>query len=253
MPKRGQVTVFIIVGILILAIVGALIFSQKKTAEPAPSIFQDSAIKQSWESCLEKITGEGMDYIGSRGGYYITPESFFNFSGLIVPIYFSQSKEQLPNREMVGQQLNLYLIDHFAQCQEELRPFEQQGFTFSFGEPSTKVMILPARIRVDWRAPLKIGQGTQTTDLNDFSIYLNLDFDDFFSQVEKTWNIQRNSSDAIPLGALMNLAYQGNYHLETDNLDNQTILYSFFFVTNKENPYIFSYAIEYPDWSQDLQ
>ena len=77
MKKRAQVTVFIIIGILLLISIGILLYMQerkvpvkeefKTVVEEIPVEFQP--IKNYVEVCLIKTSTEALDKIGNSGGY----------------------------------------------------------------------------------------------------------------------------------------------------------------------------------------
>ncbi len=110
MKKRGQLTIFIILAILIIGIVFFSIFliknAQKKTIETKHKVSEPSAnfqpVKDYVETCLNKIGKEAFIKLGEHGGY-IEPEKF----GLAVPnddfqVYFKSfnfmpgSKQTIP-------------------------------------------------------------------------------------------------------------------------------------------------------------
>src|SRR3989344_969987 len=71
--KRGQVTVFIILGIIIIAIIGVTYFviSQRAEQVKKEAIFDQSKLqplKDYVESCIEQEGLKALDLIGKQGG-----------------------------------------------------------------------------------------------------------------------------------------------------------------------------------------
>ena len=89
MQKRGQITIFLIVGVVILftVIIFLLVYAkmQKQGLETSKeSIVAISspkiAVKNFVQSCLQKTSIEAIEFIGKRGGYYdLPPLSNFDF------------------------------------------------------------------------------------------------------------------------------------------------------------------------------
>src|SRR3989344_3975401 len=73
MQKRGQVTVFIIVGILILAVAGSYFYLRNEVFEadtPVTEATTLDSVQLYVEGCLDKVANEGLKLIGQQGGYY---------------------------------------------------------------------------------------------------------------------------------------------------------------------------------------
>ena len=109
--KRGQITIFIIVAIIIIASVG-LYFSLKGSLIPdkVPATFEP--IYTQFLSCLEENSLVGIDLLGVHAGYIDLPEfepgsrympfsSQLDFLGTAIPYWYYVSgnniqKEQVP-------------------------------------------------------------------------------------------------------------------------------------------------------------
>ena len=74
MHKRGQVTVFIIVGVLILIVAGVFLYSQDKKIIEKPTTINTAPIISFVEQCIKSTAQEGIFENGKQGGYFILPE-----------------------------------------------------------------------------------------------------------------------------------------------------------------------------------
>ena len=78
MFKKSQVTIFIVIGVVLVAVIGFLYMgSTTKSIEPE---FDANAeiipLKTYVESCLKRVLEEGVDLLSVQGGcYYNIPES----------------------------------------------------------------------------------------------------------------------------------------------------------------------------------
>ncbi len=84
MYKRGQVTVFVILGILIIAVLGVILYLYNQRTidvvekESEFDFSQSETIKNYVEGCIEKPGEEALDLIGKQGGE-INPGFYLNW------------------------------------------------------------------------------------------------------------------------------------------------------------------------------
>ena len=163
--KKGQVTIFIIVGIIILFVSAGVILISKEVvrddiiseSEPAvasvPQAFQP--IQVFTDNCLGQVVKEAVILIGERGGY-LSPPGKYNeknptdsdglmLGGLKVPywlynsapnianqIQFSTLKPKLHDEEdgkqSIESQLANYVKQKIDSCLNGYKSFETQGF-----------------------------------------------------------------------------------------------------------------------------
>jgi len=92
--KRGQVTVFIILGFIVVISMG-LLFAANITPISAPVLY-DTKVKEYVTGCLEQYTNDGLELIGRQGGKLISDENDLSYEGYKVAygIKKSDSREE---------------------------------------------------------------------------------------------------------------------------------------------------------------
>src|SRR3989344_4208851 len=111
MEKRGQATIFIIVGIVVLAVIGGLfavragyfdvyLNSNRNKVTVSQEIVP---VQQYLESCLDDNLILGLDYLSTQGGYL-----------------------------EIEEQLNRFVELGFKECLSDLSQFEEQGYSISY-------------------------------------------------------------------------------------------------------------------------
>ena len=124
--KRGQVTIFIIVGVILVAFAGFMIFlfSGVETESDATEIYADE-INTLVLDCIEEIVENRLFFISLQGGYSEAnppriEEAFFN-----IPFYFINGTYiQSPTLGGVESGLSDYIESQIINCVNDFSIFE---------------------------------------------------------------------------------------------------------------------------------
>jgi hypothetical protein len=260
--KKGQVTIFIIVGIVILGIVLGMVYvSQylvkeelKVIEEEAGELFMTtSLVKMFVENCLERVGEEGIFYLGWQGGYYQADYRHVDFSSVLVPYFYYLDNYYLPDKEVVAEELSSYIMDNLDKCINNFEVYKERGAVISEDNLVVKSEIVPGKILIEAEYPIKIKRAGAAIALDRFLAEVELDFNEIYNQVSLSLEEQKEAPNAIPLGGITHLAYLNDFSFEVDNLADDSVLYFFLFDnTIREEPYVFIYAAKY-DWSEEFR
>lgn len=159
--KRGQVSIFFIVAIVI--VVGVALFLVIKNAGIGGGIPTElQPVYDYYEQCIQRETISALDLAGSQGGRVVPGDyipgsdyapfaSHLNFLGFPVPYWYYVSgngviKEQVPSKSEIEQEMGEYLSGRIASC--DFEPFFSQGFLVEAETPEVKVEIEEQRVKV---------------------------------------------------------------------------------------------------------
>ncbi len=159
--KQGQVTVFIIIAIVIVAAI-ILFFTLSKpiTTDKIPASIDP--VYTTLLSCLEEDTLVGVSILQTQAGYIDVPEfepgssympfsSQLDFLGNPVPYWYYVSgnniqKEQIPSKANMEQELADFVESEINTCIFD--KYYEDGFEIRFGEPEANVKIKDTEIEV---------------------------------------------------------------------------------------------------------
>ena len=116
MTKRGkknaQVTIFIIIGLVVLVSVALyFIFINKKVSTTINS--ETEPISLYVDNCV-RSTGEDAIYFNSlHGGYYHVPQESMD---LEIPYFVLERTIKIPDRDTFEEELFLYMVDYLRDC-----------------------------------------------------------------------------------------------------------------------------------------
>lgn len=115
--KRGQVTLFIILAIVILIIIALVSYYFKDiSANSLKDLGLPTEVrlyKENTQNCIESITEDAIRIISSQGGYYTLPED--NFEG-ITAYYYVKAQKYIPSLTKVNEELTKYVEDNLNLC-----------------------------------------------------------------------------------------------------------------------------------------
>ena len=231
---KGQVTIFIIIGILILAAFTVIYYftSLTKTASleveqtrfvsNTPEAFEP--IKLYTENCLSQVGERGVRLLGEQGGY-IYPDLVGKFSlsnptefdGLYLdPIkvpYWYYNKQPNSGSTIsiaslrpalytseddvlsVEAQMRRYVSEKVGECLQGYKPFVDQGFeVVEQGSIEPVVLVRDHDVLVRMGMPLKLQKGESTAEFSQFVVSLPVELKRYYELASKITELERNET-----------------------------------------------------------
>ena len=208
--KKGQLTVFIIIGIILILLIGMVIyFTQREVLAPVerervrvikvPTEAQP--LQDFVQTCVFIVAKEGLERLGQRGGY-IEPKQTYNpfeptaeaavqfapGSELKVPYWwhmnannkcvgdctFATERPTLPN---VERQLEGYIGRELPGCLGDFKTFREQGYTIT---PTDRidpdVRLTEGNVLVFVEYPMEMARADERIQLKEFTTELPVEF-----------------------------------------------------------------------------
>jgi len=126
MQKKGQITLFIIVGIIIIIAMSFFLYFRNILLPEAEVVPEDiKPIKNYVESCLSNIGEEAVVLLGSRSGFIKIPdaielsEAYIEFipnSELKIPYWYYNGLSYIPTIESMQDDISIYIKDNINNC-----------------------------------------------------------------------------------------------------------------------------------------
>ncbi|MBI5073495.1 hypothetical protein HZA99_06785 [Candidatus Woesearchaeota archaeon] len=115
---RGQISVFVIIGLLVLLSIGLIMFSlqQGKISQTSGGVEEES-VRAYVQGCLDETTKEALFTIGLRGGYNIVPEPKTDALMILsIPYFLYDQKTYIPSLDEIANQMEQYLSMPLDSC-----------------------------------------------------------------------------------------------------------------------------------------
>ncbi|MCK5624712.1 hypothetical protein KAI04_02630 [Candidatus Pacearchaeota archaeon] len=161
--RRGQVTIFIIIAVIIITGVSLFFILRESSTKNLEVPVEVSPIKNFIDLCIEESIEESISKIGIGGGYFIPPK-YFNANGFTY--YFYEGVNYFPSREDLEEELLQALFSEVELCLNNFQNFKNYDIRRS--ELKIDVDLFDDQIVYNLELPLKISFDEKSYLLEDF-------------------------------------------------------------------------------------
>lgn len=204
LQKKAQVTLFIIIAIVIVAVALLVFFVLRARVVVLPSNLQP--VESYFRECIDMKVKEASQIAGLQGGYIELPEfeagsSYTPFSnqlsllGISVPYWFYVSgnniaKEQKPSLTEIEEQFSKYVQEEIKEC--DFSSFREQGYLLNFsGEPEVNVVIRASSIETSISWPLSVAFGDEAATISEHKVSTKSNFGSLFNDASEIFDYQQ--------------------------------------------------------------
>jgi len=274
MKKRGQVTIFIIIGLLILSICGIMFYLSKYSISNQLDSRKEiiigvntDPVKIFVEDCLNKVGTNSLLYLGKNGGYSDFQDNqldwFFldfqsqnnsGFNTVFSPYYFYDGKSRIPTLDFLEEEASKYVQLNLNSCLGNFSSFTKQGYHFENGSLSVNTSITNQKVVFKINFPLKISDNLSESHLADFEKNIYFTFKPKFDLIRAVVSEQEKYPNYIPLGFMTNLTFYHQFKYELISYQNEEIV-QFNYLFNDSSlgqPFVYTYMVKY-NWSEQKE
>ncbi|MDP2673050.1 MAG: hypothetical protein Q8O84_04525 [Nanoarchaeota archaeon] len=218
--KRGQITIFIIVAILIIGAV-ALFFTLRGNLQISkPSNPEVAPIKNFVDECIDGVGEEVIYNVGQSGGYYFPPEKSTETG---ITYYLINNKSYMPSKEKVESEISFFVSNKLFFCTRNFVDFPE--YEISQGKIRTETEILENEVVLNVEYPLSIKKGESVSKIKDFEIEIPIRTGLVYDSVSGF--IAENNEQGICLSCLSNISETHDLFVDMFDYDNETIIFIF--------------------------
>lgn len=166
--KKGQVTLFIIIGIVILLTIAIFIFVRETRVYIEPELIEPDLmpIKNYIEDCIEVTAEDAIGILGSQGGYIEIPEEIseekyayikIDETGFFkIPFWYYNGLSRIPSVELMETQISEYVKKNIKECIQEFIAFEKKFDIKEMKKLKTETIIEEEAVLVEVDYPIRI-------------------------------------------------------------------------------------------------
>ena len=204
--KKAQITIFIIIGIIIIgAVISFFAFRDKLITEQIPASIEP--IYNTFLSCLEDNTLTGIDILESQAGYIYLPDfepgssympfsSQLNFLGNPIPYWYYVSgnniqKTQMPSVSNMENDLNNFIEEKINNCIFD--SYYAQGFEIIMGDSEAKTDIREKEIEIDLAMNLEISNAEDSALIQNHNIIIKTELGALYNSAKQIYEKEQSS------------------------------------------------------------
>jgi len=235
--KRGQVTIFIIIAIVII---GATIgyFALKDSIKISGIPTNIEPVYTSFLSCLENTGREGIYQVASHGGYYNVP---FNTSIVYfienIPYYYLDSRNYVPSINLVEEELEEYISSNLRDC-FDIKNFRKQGFNISEEIYSISAKIDKKSIKISMINSITVKKGEDISQFKNIEVELDYDIKNLHTASKEIVNIYSEKPGYICITCLDDLSKEYHVNIKAIPVTDVSVFENdiiWFFIDNKND------------------
>jgi len=205
--KLGQVTIFIIIALVLVASVGVFfIVRDQLVKSEVPANLEP--VYNSFLACIEEDTLVGINVLESQGGYIELPEfesgssympfsSQLSFLGNPIPYWYYVSgnniqKEQVPSLRDMEEQLENYIEQDIYDC--ILDSYLENGYGVSFGDSAkANVQINSDSVEVDLNMMLALERAEDSASVRNHNIVVNSKLGSLYADAREIYDHEQDT------------------------------------------------------------
>jgi len=222
MDKRGQITIFIIIAVIIIAIVAVFFVFREDLIDKNQNSLEIAPIANFVQECIDTTFEDSLYQIAQQGGYsrYSYLEKT-NDEG--ITYYLIEGKNYLPSKSLVEDEIEEYFERKVFLCINQFSNF--QDYTIEEGVLESSVNIEEDEIKLKAEYPLTITKGESTTKIEDFESKIQIKLEPIYNSVADFISSQKET-DKLCLTCLASAA-DNNIYVNMTNEGNGVIKFTF--------------------------
>jgi len=208
MKKRGQITLFIIIGIVLLLFVALGVYITSETTFFTPTDVtppETGGVSFFIDSCIRQLADKAFNNIGLTGGYVELPQELIQdpFASIPYPLdeaknpfWYHLGEDRRPREDNIKAQVNNYIEINLRECVNNLESFTSQ---FDIVEKANMTVdtIFAANtvpIEVNWPMTITDKKGLKIRDVEFFRVELPIKFKQMYDLATEIMNAENNDN-----------------------------------------------------------
>mgnify|MGYP001602217445 CR=1 FL=1 len=223
MKKRGQVTVFIILGILIVAII-AIAYSFIKKIGPGDIVSANiDEVKSYAIDCLKQVSEEAVLSVGKQGGYYNLPNESIYSPPYLVAYYIYGTQVLVPSKKIVENEIESYINENLQDCFNDFNILKNSDIIIGTNKINTLVQIKEKEVDINSKINLVVTKENSSAEISDISTIIQpVRFPHFLSFANEIAEEQTLDTRSVCVNCLSKKAQEYNLSIQMIKTKTQT-------------------------------
>jgi len=199
--KKSQITVFIIIGIIILFSVATYIYFKSLSVKEQPIIiYYATPVEEFTSKCIADLAKEAIATAGQNGGYVYLPDAISKnpyayiasttYSPIKTALWYYSGRSVIPSEDYIAADIAKYIDNNIKICTENYTMFKEYEITI-LSEPKTTASLNENDVFVKTEYKVKIVNTLNNTQTNIENFQATVP-----SKLKKAYELARDIMDA---------------------------------------------------------
>jgi hypothetical protein len=233
--KKGQLTLFIIIGILIV-VGGIIYFVLRDSVELNNPNLNVDEINAFVLNCIKKTGEETIFELGKSGGYFIAPDPKIYPN---IPVYYDKAENNFITVEEMEEEISFLMEKKLFFCTKNFVNFP--NFEITQREINIDTSIDAEKIYFDVDYPITIKKSNETTRLKNFEVEIPSNLGKVYDAVNEFMKEQMKQ-EGICLTCLLELSLINDLYIKMNDYDDETTIFIFEDKNYKKGEETFKYV-----------
>jgi len=248
MGKKGQISVFMVV---VLILLGSVIFFLNANQEELNPIIEDydvSSVTIFIDTCLKDSLKDGADFVGIQGGYYDVPPPSTHSGAIVdIPIYIDPSKaDTAPNADVIKSELEIAVLNLTKDCMGNFSALSDIGIKIELeGTPSTEATLGDDKISMNLNFPLKIEREGKISRISQFRANINHPLKRLHSIALEMVRLISEDMEIIPVSGIVDIGIEKDVNFVIIDTKDGHVIFSIVENLTDSREIFFNFASEH--------
>jgi len=224
MEKRGQVTIFIIIAVVVIAGIVAFLVMRNPSVQNVSFAGNPEGVKSFVQKCLEDNTNVSIYDIALSEGVY---NKEIKLNSINLPYYFYEGVEYIPSKETIQNDISNLIDERTIKCINNFKNFRDAEITS--GKLEIKTTISDENVLVQTEYPITIKSNGETIEMEknfkdiNIPIRLGTAYNGAKSITEGSLDL---GEEAVCLSCVNTVANSSNFSFKIEYVENEGFIYT---------------------------
>jgi len=223
--KRGQLSIFILFGLVILIAYGFIFYLNNRIAEiekevelQIASLDLSTLIKNNVDACLITTGEDALKFVGLQGGYYDKPKYSVDYKGLFYTpfhtMYANNIQNVIPSLQTIENEISKYVDNNLQNCIKDFEDIKDLGYKIESGKFSTTTSVAKDNAVFILNFPITISLNTKSEKIENFLVKIPSRLNLIYNLADEITEEQLKHIGQICLSCLIDLGDENNLYFE---------------------------------------
>jgi len=216
MKKKAQLTIFIIVGIILIASI-SVFFIFRNSLNQEVTNPETENIRNFVLGCIDEVGVEVIEQIGDGGGYYSSSNKPTNLG---LAIYYSENQNYIPSKKEIEEEISLYVEEKLFFCTRNFVDFSE--LDISQGDIKVNSLINDEEIVLDVDYFVSVSKDGNTDVLRDFEVKIPVRLGIIYNSILE---IVQSSREDICLSCILDISLRDDLYIDMNDLSENEVMF----------------------------